>query len=948
MVTAPQDEPKERPRVILIDGHSLVYRAFFALPSLTDREGRVVNAAYGFTSMLLLALQEHPDYVLASFDLGGRTFRHEELAQYKATRRPTPPELSPQFPLTRDIVRAFGIPIYEVQGVEADDVIGTLSRQAREQGLHSTIVTGDLDALQLVNEDVFVLTSKRGVSETILYTPDRVRERYGLEPIQTVDLKGLVGDVSDNIPGIRGIGEKTAIKLIQEFGSVESLVENRANVTPPKVQKLLDQHWEQALLSKKMATILLDVDVTLDLSHGSAKDYRPDAARTILSDLGFRSLAARVPTTWSDGSTMSAPPIFAPPAREQGRLPLDGEPARQPAQSTLALETPPTEVVTVVRESAELDRLIAAFAAADRVGFQVVTLDDVPRHGRIAALVVGLNEREIFYVPVAHEEERCLEVRDVLQRFGPSLQSARPSKLGFNQKADYLALRAHGIELGGVDWDLLVAAYLLNSGVRSPSLEALASDVLHRSIEGREALFGSGKTAMTCDQVDIMRAAAFFGDRMRVMLELAPRLESELDRLGNAELFRDLEMPLVPVLAEIEIAGVAIDLPYLQQVSRELYEQLQRLDQEIADVANGPINVNSPQQLARFLFEDLNLPGGRKTKSGYSTDANVLEGLRDQHPVVGKILEFRQLSKLKGTYVDALPLLVDSRTHRVHTSFNQTVAATGRLSSSDPNLQNIPIRTEVGQKVRRAFVPSRPGDVLLSADYSQIELRVLAHMTDDPVLLDAFARGEDIHARTAAEVFGIPQDQVTANQRRLAKVVNFGLFYGLSDFGLARDTGMSTEEARAFIDAYFRAYNRVREFLEGIKIQAREQGYVETVLHRRRYIQDIRSPNRMLRQGAERIAINMPVQGSAADIMKLAMIRLNSYMHEQRLQSRMILTVHDELVFEVPPDERDRLVEVVPDLMATAYPLKVPLQVDLKLGPNWQDMERVRLVAAKA
>jgi len=948
IVTAPQDEPKQRPRLVLIDGHSLVYRAFFALPSLTDRDGKMVNAAYGFTSMLLLALQEHPDYVLASFDLGGRTFRHEELAQYKATRRPTPPELSPQFPLTRDIVRAFGIPIYEVQGVEADDVIGTLARQAREQGLHSTIVTGDLDALQLVNEDVFVLTSKRGVSETILYTPDRVRERYGLEPIQTVDLKGLVGDVSDNIPGIRGIGEKTAIKLIQEFGSVESLVENRARVEPPKIQKLLDAHWEQALLSKKMATIQLDVDVKLDLTHGSAKDYRPDAARTILADLGFRSLAARVPTTWSDGSTMSAPPIFAPPAREQGRLPLDGEPVRQSSQSTLALETPSSEVVTVVREPAELERLVAAFAAADRVGFQVVTLDDVPRHGRIAALVVGLNERDIFYVPVAHEQERCLEVRDVLQRFAPSLESAKPSKLGFNQKADYLALRAHGIELRGVDWDLLVAAYLLNSGVRSPSLEALASDVLHRSIEGREALFGSGKTAMTCDQVDVMRAAAFFGDRMRVMLELAPRLESELDRLGNAELFRDLEMPLVPVLAEIEVAGVAIDLPYLQQVSRELYELLQRLDQEIADVAHGPINVNSPQQLARFLFEDLNLPGGRKTKSGYSTDANVLEGLRDQHPVVAKILEFRQLSKLKGTYVDALPLLVDPGTHRVHTSFNQTVAATGRLSSSDPNLQNIPIRTEVGQKVRRAFVPSRPGDILLSADYSQIELRVLAHMTDDPVLVDAFARGEDIHARTAAEVFGIPQDQVTANQRRLAKVVNFGLFYGLSDFGLARDTGMSTEEARAFIDAYFRAYNRVREFLEGIKIQAREQGYVETVLHRRRYIQDIRSPNRMLRQGAERIAINMPVQGSAADIMKLAMIRLNGYLHEEGLASRMILTVHDELVFEVPPDERDRLIEVVPDLMATAYPLKVPLQVDLKLGPNWQDMERVRLVAAKA
>jgi DNA polymerase-1 len=941
-------EPQTKQRLVLIDGHSLVYRAFFALPSLTDREGNIVNAAYGFTSMLLVALQEHPDYVLASFDLGGRTFRHEELAQYKATRRPTPPELSPQFPLTRDIVRAFGIPIYEIQGVEADDVIGTLARQAREQGLHSTIVTGDLDALQLVNDDVFVLTSKRGVSETILYTPDRVRERYGLEPVQTVDLKGLVGDVSDNIPGIRGIGEKTAIRLIQEFGSVENLVENRERAAPPKIKKLLDEHWEQALLSKRMATIVRDVaGVTLDLSHGSAHDYRPDAARTILSDLGFRSLAARVPQTWTDGSAMSAPPIFAPPARDQGRLPLDGQPP-EATQPTLALESTATESVTVIRETADLEKLVAAFAAADRAGFQVITLDDVPRRGRIAAVVVGLNEHDIYYVPVAHQQERCLELRDVLRRFAPSLQSEEPSKIGFNQKADYLALRSHGIELRGADWDLLVAAYLLNSGVRSPSLEALASDVLHRSIEGREALFGSGKAATTCDQVEVMRAAAFFGERMRVMLQLAPRLESELERLGNAELFRDMEMPLVPVLAEMELAGVSVDLAYLQQVSRELYDQLQRLDQEIADVAHGPINVNSPQQLARFLFEDLDLPGGRKTKSGYSTDATVLEGLRDQHPVIPKILEFRQLSKLKGTYVDALPLLVDQKTHRVHTSFNQTVAATGRLSSSDPNLQNIPIRTEVGQKVRRAFIPARPGDVLLSADYSQIELRVLAHMTDDPVLVDAFARGEDIHARTAAEVFGIPQAEVTANQRRLAKVVNFGLFYGLSDFGLARDTGMSTEEARVFIDAYFRAYNRVREFLEGIKIQAREQGYVETLLHRRRYIQDIRSPNRMLRQGAERIAINMPVQGSAADIMKLAMIRLNSYMHEQRLVSQMILTVHDELVFEVTPGERDQLIEVVPDLMARAYPLKVPLQVDLKLGPNWQDMERVRLVAARA
>jgi DNA polymerase-1 len=931
-------EPDKKERLILIDGHSLVYRAFFALPSLTDRDGRMVNAAYGFTSMLLLALQEHPDYVLASFDLGGVTFRHKELEQYKATRRPTPPELTPQFPLTRDIVRAFGIPIYEVKGVEADDVIGTLATQARARGLHSTILTGDLDALQLVNDDVDVLTSKRGVSETILYTPARVRERYGLEPVQTVDLKGLVGDVSDNIPGIRGIGEKTAIKLIQQFGSVEALIENRETVTPPKVKKLLDENWQQALLSKKMATIVRDVDITLDLSHGSAQEYRPDAVRTLLADLGFRSLAARVPNSWRDGSAMSAPPILAPaPAG-----------SAHPAQTTLPLESGPAEAVTIVRDDAALGRAVAAFAGAELAGLQVVMLDDTPRRGRIAALVLGIDEHQVFYVPVAHEQERCLEMRVVLERFRSSLSAARPSKIGFNQKADTLALRAHGIQLQGLSADLLIAAYLLNSGIRSPSLEALASDVLHRSIEGPEALFGTGKAALTCDQVDVARAAAFYGARMRVLLELGPRLLAELDRLGNGALFRELEMPLVPVLAELEIAGVAIDTPYLQEVSRDLYQQLQRLDAEIADVAHGPINVNSPQQLARFLFEDLELPGGRKTKSGYSTDANVLEGLRDLHPVVPKILEYRQLSKLKGTYVDALPLLVDARSHRVHTSFNQTVAATGRLSSSDPNLQNIPIRTEYGQKVRRAFVPSRAGDLLLSADYSQIELRVLAHMTQDPVLVDAFARGEDIHARTAAEVFAIPQAQVTPNQRRLAKVVNFGLFYGLSDFGLARDTGMSTEEARTFIDAYFRAYRRVREFLEGIKMQAREQGYVETLLHRRRYIQDIRSPNRMLRQGAERIAINMPVQGSAADIMKLSMIRLDQYLREHNLVSRTILTVHDELVFEVAPAERERLVDVVPDLMAGVFPLNVPLQVDLKIGPNWQDMERIRIVAAQA
>jgi DNA polymerase-1 len=931
-------KPETRERLVLIDGHALVYRAFFALPSLTDRDGRVVNAAYGFTSMLLVALQTHPDYVLASFDLGGVTFRHKELAQYKATRRPTPPELSHQIPLVRDIVTAFGIPIYDVKGVEADDVIGTLVGQAEAQGLHSTIVTGDLDALQLVRDQVDVLTSRRGVSETILYTTEKVRERYGLEPHQTVDLKALVGDVSDNIPGVPGIGEKTAIKLIQEFGSVENLVAHRATATPSKVQRLLDQYFEQILLSKKMATILSDVDVRLDLSRGSARDYRPDAARNMLAELGFRSLAARVPVSWLDGSAVSAPPILAPPP--------SGPSA--PAQAVLPLEAAEAGSTELVADLAGLDQLARDFSTAERVGFQVVLQDELPRKGRIAGFVVGFDEERIHYLPVGHEGQPNLPLQSVLARLGPGLRAARPGKTGFNQKADFLALRAHGITPAGFDRDLLVASYLLNSGVRTPSLEALASDVLHRAIDSRDALLGSGKTALSSGQVEPARAAAFYGGRMRVILELAPRLESELERMGNKALFHDLEMPLVPVLAEMEIAGVSVDTAYLQEVSRELYQQIQRLDAEIADVAHGPINVNSPQQLARFLFEDLNLPGGRKTKSGYSTDANVLEGLRDLHPVVPKILEYRQLSKLKGTYVDALPLLVDLKTGRVHTSFNQTVAATGRLSSSDPNLQNIPIRTDYGQRVRRAFIPAKKGDLLLSADYSQIELRVLAHMTEDPLLVDSFARGEDIHARTAAEVFGVSREAVTSNQRRMAKVVNFGILYGLSDFGLARDVGMVPEDARVFIETYFRKYARVREFLEGIKMEAREKGYVETLLKRRRYIQDIHSPNRALRLAAERVAVNMPIQGSAADIMKLAMIELDRFLREQQMATRIILTVHDELVFEMPPVEGDRLVEVIPDLMARVYTLNVPLQVDLKIGENWQDMEQVRVVAAQA
>jgi DNA polymerase-1 len=914
---------------VLVDGHALIYRAFFALPSLTNRKGELVNAAFGFVSMLLNALQTRPDYVIAAFDLPGATFRHQELAGYKIHRRPMPDELRPQIPIVRDIISAFPIPIYEVEGYEADDVIGTLARQAEQQGLHTTILTGDLDALQLVTPHVDVLTSRRGVSETILYDEARVRERYGFDPPRVADLKALAGDVSDNIPGVPGIGEKTALKLIQEYGPLEAILAHVDRMPAGKVRRLLEAHAEQALLSKRMATIVCDLPIAIDLRAGATKSFQAEPVRRLLEEMGFPSLAARVPAALNGGGA-------APGTGAQAAFAFTPVAPAEPFTGT-----------TVVRDERALRALTGRLKSGSRCILQTVLTQEPARHGRIAGFAIGFprpdgSAETVAYVPTEHAQESTLPLAAVLRALTPALQDATVRKIGYNLKNDYLALRAHGVPLQGLEFDILIAAYLLNSGIRMPSLKGLAHDVLQVTLEAPEALLGQGKSAVSPAGVALEQAADFYGRQVAAMCALQPALTTQLDGVGLRPLFHEVEMPLSTILADMELAGVTIDTNYLKLISRELYQAIQKLEVEITDSAHGPFNINSPIQLGKFLYEDLKLEGGRKTKTGYSTDAAVLETFRDQHPVIDKILDYRHLTKLKSTYVDALPLLVDPKTNRLHTSFNQTVAATGRLSSSDPNLQNIPIRTDVGQRIRRAFAPARAGDVMLAADYSQIELRVLAHLSRDALLLEAFAQGQDIHGRTAAEVFAVPLDRVTRDQRRLAKVVNFGIVYGLSEYGLARDIGMPTAEARAFIEAYFRKYYGVREFLEGIKAQAREQGYVETLLRRRRYIQDIKAPNRALRQAAERVAINMPVQGSAADIMKLGMIQLAGEMARRRLRSTMVLQVHDELVFEVPPEEVDTMVEVVPKLLAGAYQLVVPLQVDVKVGPNWYDMNLVR------
>ncbi len=917
-------------RLVLVDGHALLYRAFFALPSLTNRKGELVNAAFGFTSMLLHALQSKPDYVIAGFDHPGLTFRHQEFGAYKIHRRPMPNELRPQIPLVRDIIGAFPIPIYEVEGYEADDVIGTLARHAERQGLHTTILTGDLDALQLITPMVDVLTSKRGVSETILYDAGRVRERYGIEPPLVADLKALAGDVSDNIPGVPGIGEKTALKLIQEYGRVEEILAHVEQMPAGKVRRLLQEHQAEALLSKRMATIVCDLPLSLDLTGSATRGFRVEPVRRLLEELGFPSLAARVPVALNGGSMAPAGPMLR-------QMPIPITPGAAPTAFAGA---------TLVRDEEGLQALSRRLRSGLPCVIHTVLTMEPARHGRIAGLALGLARADgtaetLAYIPTEHAEEPSLPLPKVLHALVPALQDPGVRKIGYNLKSDYLAWRAHDVRLQGLEFDILIAAYLLNAGIRMPSLKGLAHDVLQATLEGPEVLLGQGKSAASPAAVPLDRAAEHYGREVAAMCALRPALTEQLESVGLSPLFQDIEMPLTPILAEMELAGVTIDSAYLRQISRELYQAIQKLDGEISDFAGRPLNINSPVQLGKFLYEELKLEGGRRTKTGYSTDAAVLETFRDQHPVIDKILDYRHLTKLKSTYVDALPLLVDPKTGRLHTSFNQTVAATGRLSSSDPNLQNIPIRTDIGQRIRRAFAPARGVDLMVSADYSQIELRVLAHLSRDPLLLEAFAEGQDIHARTAAEVFGAPLDGITRDQRRLAKVVNFGIVYGLSEYGLARDVGMPTSEARAFIEAYFRKYYRVREFLEGIKIQARERGYVETLLGRRRYIQDIKAPNRALRLAAERVAINMPVQGSAADIMKLGMIGLAAEMARQGVRSTMILQVHDELVFEVPPEELDVMVELAPALMARAYELVVPLQVDVKVGPNWYDLKPV-------
>ena len=868
---------------------------------MSTSDGRVTNAVYGFTSMLAIVLASRPEYAIAAFDLGKPTFRSQEYEEYKAGRRAMPDDLRPQMDMVREVLQAFSIPIHGVEGFEADDVIGTLARIAEERGHAVTIVSGDLDCLQLVTESVEALVPRRGITDTFVYGPDQVRQRYGFEPAQLVDFKALRGDTSDNIPGVPGVGDKTAAKLVQDFVSVEGLLERVDELPEGRLKTSLKANADRVRLGKRMVTIVRDVPVELELEKARWTRYDYDRARRVFDHLEFRQLLSR----------------FPPPDQVPVQPSLTFEPAPQAAG--LHIVEDPTEAASLLDGSHD----VGVFTFTEGSG----------RGCRICGLGVSTGGNT-FYVARP-------EAMDAVA----STLSGRPIS-GHDAKETELALRSLG---GGKrDWafSTFLAAYLLGAGSRDPRLEDLAHDFLGMELVSTEQLLGTGRSARKPSAIADGDAAEFAARRAEAILNLRPRLEAEMQNLGVDYLFHEIELPLAGVLADMETEGVAIDVPYLKQMQDELGAQLAAIEAEVEEVAGQKFNLNAPQQLAKVLFEDLRLPVGKRTKTGYSTDADTLETLREKHPIVGLILEHRQLSKLKSTYVDALPQLVDPMSGRVHTSFGQASTATGRLASSNPNLMNIPIRTELGQRIRRAFKAGRPDHVMVSADYSQIELRIAAHLSGDPKLLEAFAAGQDIHSATAAAVFKIAIEAVTPDQRRLAKVANFGSIYGQGEYGLAQQLGITGDVAREFLGQYWSTYAHLREYLDDVRRKAREEGFVVSATGRRRAIPDLRSPNYQLRSAAERMAINFPMQSLAADIIKIAMVRLHREIEADQIEGRMLLQVHDELLFEVPRAEVDQFAEKVPRIMTGAYELETGIEVEMKVGPNWADMKKLAVVRA--
>lgn len=906
-------------RLVLVDGHSLIHRAYHALPPLSTRSGQPTHAVYGFTSMLIKLLQEErPEYMAVAFDMKGPTFRHEAFAAYKAQRAPIEEDLASQIPLVHQVVESLGLPIYMEEGFEADDCLGTLARQGEALGLEVLIVTGDRDLLQLVSPSVTALLTRKGISQLDRLDPAGVEALLGVPPQLVTDYKALVGDPSDNIPGVPGVGPKTATRLLAEYGSLEALLEQAGQVRG-KTGRALAEHREAALQGKLLTTIRCDVPIELDLDRARVAPPEGERVRALFQELEFGSLLRRVAELFPGIDLAPASPGPEGVAAGSGA-------AGGPRAEALLLESPEA-----------LARWLAALPPQEPVAFEWLVEGSDALAGPLVGLAVA-RPGQVAFLPLPGELPEDGPLREQLAAF---LASPRP-KVVHDVKRQILIAGRWGLTLEPPAFDLMLAGYLLRPGEGGYEPETLARTWLGEELPSlQEPAAGRGKRREPLTEVVPPVLAERLAARLGRYGALQRRLETQLEADGLLELFREVELPLAWVLAGMEARGIRVDAEVLAGLSQELDGRIEALAQGIYGLAGEEFNLNSPKQLGAILFDKLGLPVLQRTKTGPSTSAEVLEELAEQHEIAALILAYRQLVKLKGTYIDALPELIRPETGRVHTTFHQAVTATGRLSSSDPNLQNIPIRSQEGERIRGAFVPGEPGWVLLTADYSQIELRVLAHISEDEGLIEAFRSGDDIHTRTAAEVFGVPREQVTPTMRSAAKAINFGIVYGISSYGLARGTGLSRAEAQAYIDGYFARYPGVKRYMDQVVAQARERGYVTTLLGRRRYLPELRARDRARRSFGERTAMNTPIQGSAADIIKLAMLRVDRRLKESGLQARMLLQVHDELVFECPEEEVAGVARLVREAMEGVVTLKVPLRVDVKAGPNWLETHPV-------
>ncbi len=882
--------------LFLIDGNNYVFRAFYAIPNLTNSKGFPTNAIYGFATMLIRIIKEwKPDYIAVAFDVKGPTFRHEAYELYKATRRAIPETLIPQIPYIKDMIRGFSIPVLEKPGIEADDIIGTLARRYSEQDMKVFIVSGDKDMMQLVGENVVIVDTMKDK----VFDAAAVKEKFGVPPEQVVEIMGLTGDATDNIPGAPGIGPKGALRLIEEYGTIENVLDNVDRIKNAKAKECIRRYRDQIIMSRELARIRTEEDIPFELADSRSGSPNVEALKTLFKEFEFSSLLQELKI------------------REEQ---MEGQ------------------YETILTEAA-LSGAVEEIGNTGSFSLDLILSSPEAMRAEIVGVALGIRPGKAVYIPLGHSYAGApsqLSQEQVWEGISPLLGNAAILKHGHDLKAIKIALERHGLSLCGLGCDTLVSAYVLNSSRRSFDLPDLVQDHLNRRIMTVKEIAGSGVKQLPPDIIAVDKMETYACLRADAVLSLVAYLSDALAREELIGLFRDLETPLIPILAGMEQKGVLIDCELLLAMSLELQQLLEISADKIYRLAGDKFNIQSPKQLQQILFDKLRLAKGKKTKEGYSTDVDVLSSLARHHELPAEILAYRSISKLKSTYSDALPALVHPQTGRVHTSYNQAVTATGRLSSSNPNLQNIPIRTIEGKRIRQAFI-APPGSRLISADYSQIELRVLAHLSEDRTLIDSFRSGEDIHSRTASTIFGVFPELVNEEMRRQAKVINFGILYGMSAFGLAKELNLTQKLAQAYIDEYFLKYEGVKRYLDQVLAQARQDGYVCTMMNRRRYLPEINAANANIRQFAERMAVNTPIQGTAADLIKLAMIRISGRLGKENLTAAMIMQVHDELVFEVTEGEVETVIALVREEMEQVMVLRVPLKVAVNYGRNWDD-----------